>query len=218
MCATITLLMFSHLLDTALNYAESGSSILTAYLYPIVFVAALSESTPILGTLTPGTLFLLFFGYTASVNSINLALVILVATIGAIVGDIVGYLMGRYASGWMIRHKKILKEVHIEHGRTFFSKHGGKSILIGRFVGPIRPIVPIIAGSIGMSMRKFLFWNILGAFMWSTLYIVLGFFFGAYARTIERFVSDTAVLVTVIIMLIGLMYYFKYKKNKNQTK
>ncbi|MES2985600.1 MAG: DedA family protein [Patescibacteria group bacterium] len=208
--------MFSHYFNIILNYAESGSSVLVDYLYPIVFLSALSESTPILGTFTPGTLFLLFFGYTASVNAINLALVVLVATLGAIVGDVLGYLLGRHATGWMLRHKKILKEAHIEQGRAFFSKHGGKSILIGRFVGPIRPIVPLIAGSIGMSMRKFLFWNILGAFLWATLYVTIGFFFGAYARDIEKVVSDTGLVISVIIFIGAVVYYFKYMKN--QTK
>lgn len=206
--------MFSHYFNIILNYAESGSSVLIDYLYPIVFISALSESTPILGTLTPGTLFLLFFGYTASVNSVNVALVVLIATIGAIVGDVIGYLLGRYATGWMLRHKRILKEVHIEQGRAFFSKHGGKSILIGRFVGPIRPIVPLIAGSIGMSMRKFLFWNMLGAFLWASIYITLGFFFGAYARDIEKVVSDMSWVITAVIVLALAVYYWKYMKNK----
>lgn len=206
--------MFSHFFNIILNYAESGSTVLIQYLYPIVFLSALSESTPVLGTLTPGTLFLLFFGYTASINQINLALVVLVATIGAIIGDVIGYLLGRYATGWMLKHKRILKEAHIEQGRAFFSKHGGKSILVGRFVGPIRPIVPLIAGSIGMSMRKFLFWNMLGAFLWASLYITLGFFFGAYARDIERVVSDTSWVITIVIFIGAGMYYWKYKKNK----
>lgn len=208
--------MFSHFFNTILTYAESGSTALVQYLYPIVFISALSESTPILGTLTPGTLFLLFFGYTSSVNAINIALVVLVATLGAILGDVIGYLLGRYATGWMLKHKRILKEVHIEQGREFFSKHGGKSILIGRFVGPIRPIVPLIAGSIGMSMRKFLFWNILGAFLWATLYITLGFFFGAYARNIEKVVSDTGIVISLIIFAGAVFYYFKYMKNRTK--
>ena len=209
--------MLHALVDTLLNYADSGSALITGYLYPIVFVAALSESTPILGTFTPGTLFLLFFGYAASVHSINVALVVLVASIGAVVGDILGYLLGRYAGDWLVAHKKILKQVHIEQGRAFFSKHGGKSILIGRFVGPIRPIVPLIAGSIGISMRKFLFWNILGAFLWAMLYITLGFFFGAYAREIERIVTDASWTILIILLAVGGFYYWKYKKNKNRT-
>ena len=103
--------MIQYYLNILMTYVESGSSIISVYIYPIVFISAFAESTPILGTLTPGTLFLLFFGYTASVHSINLALIIMVATTGAILGDILGYLLGRYASGWLIRNKKILLSV-----------------------------------------------------------------------------------------------------------
>ncbi|MES2623258.1 MAG: DedA family protein [Patescibacteria group bacterium] len=207
--------MFHHLVDTMLNFADSGSSLISTFLFPIVFIAALSESTPILGTFTPGTLFLLFFGYAASLHSVNLPLLVLVATLGAIMGDILGYLLGKYAGDWLVRNKKILKQVHIEQGRGFFSKHGGKSILIGRFVGPIRPIVPLIAGSIGMSFRKFIFWNVLGAFLWAALYITLGFFFGAYAREIERVVSDASWVLLIVAILAGGFYYYKYRKNKH---
>lgn len=211
--------MFHQYIDAALNFAQSGSAALTDYLYIVVFLVALLESTPVIGTFTPGTLFFLFFGYSISVTDSNLALVILVASFAAALGDVIGYILGKYGSGWMIRHKKLLKQVHIEQGRGFFSKHGGKSILLGRFVGPIRPIVPLIAGSIGMSFRRFLFWNILGAVSWCTLYITIGYFFGAHARTIEKVVTDGSWLVLIILAIAGYIVYRKYKKKSklNQT-
>ncbi len=205
--------MFHHYIDAALNYAQSGSMALTEYLYIVVFLAALIESTPVLGTLTPGTLFFLFFGYSASISHTNLAVIILIAGAGAALGDILGYILGKYGSSWMIRNKKLLKEVHIEQGRGFFSRHGGKSILLGRFVGPIRPIVPLIAGSIRMNFQKFLFWNIVGAFSWAALYMTIGFFFGIYARQIEHYVSEASVLVVIALAIIG---YFMYRKYKNK--
>ncbi|MEN9604478.1 MAG: hypothetical protein RJB39_163 [Candidatus Parcubacteria bacterium] len=205
--------MFHHYIDAALNYAQSGSTALTDYLYIIVFLAALIESTPVLGTLTPGTLFFLFFGYSASITGTNLAMIILIAGIGAAVGDIGGYVLGKYGSGWMIRNKKILKEVHIEQGRRFFSRHGGKSILLGRFVGPIRPIVPLIAGSIRMNFQTFLFWNIVGAFAWAALYMVLGYFFGTYAREIEKYVSEASIIMVIVLAIIGYSMYRRYKNH-----
>lgn len=204
--------MFHHYIDTALNFAQSGSVALTDYLYIVVFLVALLESTPVIGTFTPGTLFFLFFGYSISATDSNLALVILVASFAAALGDVIGYILGKYGSDWMIRHRKLLKQVHIEQGRGFFSKHGGKSILLGRFVGPIRPIVPLIAGSIGMSFRRFLFWNILGAVAWCTLYMTIGYFFGSHARTIEKIVTDGSWLVLAILAIAGYIVYRKYKK------
>lgn len=203
--------MISHYIDIILTYAESGSALMTDYMYIVVFIATFLESTPVIGTFTPGTLFLLFFGYAVSVQDINLPLIVLTAMLGSIIGDMFGYLIGRYAGGFLIRHKKILKVGHIEQGRAFFSKHGGKSILIGRFIGPIRPIVPLIAGSIHMGISKFLFWNILGGFLWSTLYLSLGFFFGAYAREIEKVVSRTGLIICLIGVIIASWYYIKQR-------
>jgi len=210
--------MISHYTNLLLTYAESGSSLVADHLHVIAFFAALLESTPVVGTFTPGTLFLLFFGYVSSVQHINVATVVLFAMLGSIAGDILGYTLGRYAGSWLIKHKKILKIGHIEQGRAFFSKHGGKSILAGRFIGPIRPIVPLIAGSIHMNFSRFLYWNILGGFLWSTLYVTLGFFFGAYAREIERVVSRTGLIILGVGAMIGVWYYMKNKKQKELEK
>ncbi len=206
--------MIHHYIDIVIRYIEEGSAYLGDYLVLVVFLAALLESTPIIGTLTPGTLFLLLFGYAAFVNGTNLGLIILVAALGGVLGDLIGYAIGKYAGAWMIRNKKILKEVHIEQGRSFFSQHGGKSIFIGRFVGPIRPIVPLVAGSIHMNIRRFLFWNILSAFLWATIYLVAGYFFGSYARTIESYVSEASIIVVAVLAIVGLFIYRKHKKQK----
>lgn len=204
--------MFQHYVDVAVNYVQSGSIAISDYLLIIVFLVSILESTPVIGTFTPGTLFLLLFGFATYTNGTNLGLVILVCTLGGVVGDVLAYSIGKYASGWMIRHKKLLKEVHIEQGRGFFSRHGGKSIMLGKFVGPIRPIVPLIAGSIRMGISKFMFWNVAGSFLWAAVYIMLGYFFGNNAESIEGFVSNMSVIVTGAFVIIG---YFIYRKKKH---
>ncbi len=199
--------MISHYIDSVVLYAESGSVFMSQYIYGIAFVVALCEGVPVIGTILPGTLLLLFLGYVVSLQYTNLGWVIVFATVGSILGELIGYVVGRYAGSWMVEHKKILRASHIEQGRGFFSRHGGKSILIGRFVGLVRPIVPLIAGSIGMRVQTFIFWNILGAFLWSALYIGLGFFFGAYAREIQRVVSHAGLAVVGVLVFSAVLYY-----------
>lgn len=193
------------------HYFQLVTTLVFEHIFILALVISFLESVPVLGTFTPGTLFMIFFGFTASTNGVNIGYVILAGFIGAVLGDFIGYLMGKYAGQWMINHKKLLKQVHIETGRAFFSRHGGKSILIGRFVGVIRPIVPLIAGSIHMSMRKFLFWNMLGAFMWVTLYMVLGFFFGKHADLIEKISSRISIVLVLVLIPIVYVLYKKYK-------
>ncbi len=193
------------------HYLQYSTKLMTDNLYIFVFIISILESIPILGTFSPGMVFMLFFGFTAFLNDIHLGYVILVGFLGAVIGDIVGYLIGKYAGGWMIKHKKLLKQAHIDIGRGFFSRHGGKSILIGRFIGIIRPIVPLIAGSIQMSFRKFIFWNILGAFLWVTFYMMIGYFFGQHTQFIVDIFSKIGWGMLIVIIPVGWFMYKRYR-------
>ncbi len=183
------------------------------WVYGIVFLSAIIESTPVIGTFTPGTLFLLFFGYLAGQGYGDLGLYILFITLGAITGDIIAYLLGKYGKRFFKEHNKILKLGHLEKGREFFSKHGGKSVFFGRFVGVVRPMVPLIAGSVGMSWRKFLTWNILSAVLWGSLYTMLGYFFGVNFRYIDDIVSNIGLFLT-ICLAVGALIYWKRERIK----
>ena len=101
----------------------------------------------------------------------------------------------------------------IEEGRKYFINHGVKSIFIGRFIGPIRSVLPLIAGSLGVNFARFMFYNILSAFAWVLLYITIGYYFGGYFRQIENFISHTSIILTLIIIG-GFVYYYYFKKNK----
>jgi membrane protein DedA with SNARE-associated domain len=126
-------------------------------------------------------------------------------------------MLGKHGSVFLLKHKKILKMSHIEDGRKFFSEHGIKSIFIGRFIGPIRSILPLIAGSISVNFSKFMFYNILSAFLWVSVYITIGYYFGNYFRQIESFVSSTSIILTIVVLGL-LVYYYYFRKNKDKDK
>lgn len=182
-------------------------------MYLIILVAAIIESTPVIGTFTPGTLFLVFFGFLISISSLSLPLCILVATIGAVAGDCGGYLLGRYGSRFFKEHKGLLRLSHIEMGRAFFSRHGGKSIFIGRFVGVIRPIVPLVAGAIRMSMRRFLPLNIMSALLWAGLLISSGYVVGSQWRIVERWLSGVSISIGAVIAVIAFFYIKRHRRD-----
>lgn len=180
-------------------------------LYVFVFITALLESTPVIGTFMPGTLLLLLFGVFSANGYASIFLMILLSTIGATIGDIIGYLLGKYGRRFFKEHNKLLKLSHIQTGEAFFAKHGGKSILFGRFIGPIRPIVSMIAGATHVVPSRFLRWNIAGAFLWSSLYISIGSIFARNVKLIDRIVSEVGA-VAFVIVVIGAGYYLYYKK------
>lgn len=211
--------MISPYIDIFINYLTLNSDFLVIYFPILVFLSALIESIPGLGTVTPGTLFFLFFGFSAYNLNLSLPLMIFAATIGAVIGDVISYMLGKYGSVFLLKHKKILKLSHIEDGRKFFLNHGTKSIFIGRFIGPIRSVLPLIAGTLSVNFSRFMFYNILSAFLWVLIYIIIGYYFGNYFREIESFVSNTSIILTIVVLgSVAYYYYFKHNKGKNKTK
>lgn len=206
--------MLSNYIDLAINYLNTHANFLESYFSIIVFFIVLLESTPIVGTFMPGTFLMLFLGFTAAKLSINLPFMIFAAVIASVLGETFAYFLGKYGTEFLVEHKKILKHSHIEEGRKFFSKHGVKSIFLARFVGPIRPIVPLIAGSVGMNISKFTYYNILSAFVWAAIYLSLGYYFGDHLKQIEAILSDLSMFLILIIIIFMAIYYFKFIKNK----
>lgn len=186
-------------------------------LYFSVFLVAFLESVPVIGTFMPGTLLLLVFGLVAAKGFGILGMMIFLSTIGATLGDICGYLLGKYGRRFFKEHNKILKLAHLHSGQLFFEKHGDKSILFGRFIGPIRPIVSLIAGATHFPPEKFLKWNIIGAFLWSGTYILIGFVFAKYIRLIDRIVSEVGG-IAFIALIVGMAGYFYFQKRKEIVK
>lgn len=210
--------MISTYIDIFINYLNANASFFSFYFIPILFFIALFESLPIVGIITPGTLLLMFFGFSGAGLNINLAFMVFVVTLGSIIGDMVGYFLGKYGSVFLLKHKKILKHSHIEEGKKFFSNHGFKSIFIGRFVGIMRPIVSLIAGSMHMRFSKFMFFEIMASFLWSLIYVTIGFYFGQHFREIEKFISHIGIGLFLIILLTIGIYYFIYIKYKGKIK
>jgi undecaprenyl-diphosphatase len=182
-------------------------------LYFFVFMTALLESLPIIGVFLPGTLLLLLFGLFCAKGYVSIWAVVLLATIGATLGDIGGYLLGKYGRRFFKENNRFLKLAHLKTGQAFFEKHGGKSILFGRFIGPIRPIIALVAGATHYIPKRFLKWNISGAFLWSGTYIVVGFVFAKNIKLIDDIISQIGG-VAFVLLVAGTLTYIYFKKRK----
>ena len=195
-----------------LEFITPAIIILGSGIYVCIGLAALLESTPIIGTFTPGTFIILFSGFLISEGYIDFIPTLIATVTGLILGDIIGYYFGMYGRAYIHDHKGLLRTAHIEMGRGFFSKHGGKSVLIGRFTGPIRSIIPVVAGMIGMSKRRFMALNIIGALLWSFLYIYLGYMFGSQLKNLEHILSRVGIIVTIVVIAIFAIYFHIKKR------
>jgi len=181
-----------------------------AWGYWIIFFVSSLESLAVVGLLMPGTTVTVIFGLLASEGLFSIWWLMLLAFVGAVIGDGISYWLGHKGLGYLKGETKILKAAHLELGKKFFEKHGTKSVFIGRFIGPLRPLIPFVAGMMHMRVRSFFFWNVTSAVLWSACYVLFGYFFGNAWRVMGVWPHRiTAVLMIILVSII--VYYFRYK-------
>ena len=141
-----------------------------------VFTISMSESLAVIGLFIPGLVMMGIIGALVNTGFLELIPTLMWAILGAIVGDGVSYYIGHrfkehLPAYWPFR----IFPQWLERGKKFFIHHGGKSIIIGRFVGPVRPFIPVVAGMMDMKPREFLIANIFSALVWAPIYMLPGF-------------------------------------------
>jgi len=171
----------------------------------IVVLTTFSESLVVIGFFVPGVIMLFGAGALIAVGSLDLWLTLGCAAFGATVGDVFSFWLGRHfkerlRTVWPFRRYPQL----ISRGETFFARHGGKSVLFGRFVGPLRAIVPAIAGMVGMTPLRFIIIDSLSAIAWAPAYIVPGIVFAASLGLAAAVATRLAVLLAILVVLLWL--------------
>jgi membrane protein DedA with SNARE-associated domain len=168
----------------------------------ITFLISLSESLAIIGSLVPGSVTMTAIGILAGSGVMDIGLTFLAATAGAVAGDWVSYALGhtfsdRLTDIWPFKqYPRWLK-----YGKHYFMRHGGKSVIIGRFVGPLRSIIPVIAGIMRMNHWHFLLANAVSAVGWSILYLIPGVLIGMASSELST-ENATRLFVSILVLLI----------------
>ena len=191
---------------------ETLAQLLAEYGYLIVFVAALAEALPLLGLLVPGQAIIIVAGAAAASGLLDLKLLILIAIPAGILGDAIGYYLGRhYGRGFLAKYGPKLKitEQHLAKSDALFEKWGAFALVLARFSFLTRAVGPILAGISRMKPRVFWPFNVLGAVLWSVGYSLLGFFFGYgflyLESTLGRILTVTAIVVVGVYLLYRVM-------------
>ncbi len=166
-----------------------------------IFVVACAESLAVVGLVVPGAVMMFGAGALIAAGAMGFWSTLTLAVAGAVLGDSLSYWLGyRYndkvRQWWPFnRHPELLLR-----GEQFFKQHGGKSIFVARFVGPVRAVVPMVAGMLAMSPRRFFLANILSALAWAPAYLLLGMAFGASLALAGAVAGRLAVLLGVILV------------------
>jgi len=180
--------------------------------YLIIFVAAFFESSAFMGLLMPGESVVVLSGFLASQGYLEIGDLLWVVSLGAVLGDSVGYGLGKaIGRGYFERHKRLLflKEKHLRRVDAYFQQHGGKTVFFGRFVGFLRAMAPFAAGMSRMPYRRFFIYNVTGGILWSVSFTLLGYFFGQSWRLIEKWSGRTglfALLMLLVVVFFGYLY------------
>lgn len=171
----------------------------------ITFIVALSESLAIVGSIIPGSVTMTAIGILAGSGIMRIDLTLLASTLGAVCGDSLSYALGYIYSDRLSQMWPFKKYPNwLMYGKDYFSRHGGKSVLIGRFVGPLRSIIPMIAGMMHMKQWRFLIANIISALGWSVLYVMPGVLIGTAGHELS---AEGATRLFIIILIMLLMIW-----------
>jgi membrane protein DedA with SNARE-associated domain len=204
--------MMEHYLHPMMEYLRSHPFLSLLF----TFCIALIEALPIVGTVVPGSVTMTAIGVMVGSGVLPVVPTFIVSILGAFVGDCLGFWLGS-AYHEQIRQvwpfTKITK--WLDYGERFFGKHGGKSIIIGRFIGPTRSAMPLIAGMLRLNWEKFILAALIAAILWSLLYMLPGVLLGAVALDLPHeeltkfFLFGIGIIVCLWLIFWIAQYSFK---------
>lgn len=178
--------------------------------FVITFAISMLESLAVVGSIVPGSVTMTAIGILAGSGVMGVEQTLIAATLGAMIGDNLSYAIGYY-------YRENLKQIWpfsrypgwIDYGGDFFKKHGGKSVFLGRFIGPLRSLIPVIAGMMQMRQGLFFIANFLSAILWSIGHIMPGVLIGAAGSELSTEAATKLFLIViaalVAIWLLSLM-------------
>lgn len=177
--------------------------------YIFLFVSSILEAVPLIGSTIPGHTIVILYGLLARIGVVNVYLVGLLASAGAVIGDMIGYYMGKkYGLALIEKYKGRLfvREEYLERARAMIGRHTGKSLIAGRFNPITRPFMPFIVGASGAPDKKFWFYNILGGILWAISGTAIGYVFGIGYDAVAS-VFGKAVVVVIAVGSVAIWGY-----------
>lgn len=180
------------------------------WIYVLLFAIIFAETGLIVTPFLPGDSLLFAVGaLTAVEGGLSLSLCIGLLIVAAILGDAVNYSVGRWFGARLFRNpdSKIFNPKHLEKTQSFYVKHGGKTIILARFVPIIRTYAPFVAGMGRMAYGKFASYNVVGAIAWIALFIVGGHLFGNLESVKRNFHIVILAILVLSVLPIAIEFY-----------
>jgi membrane-associated protein len=174
--------------------------------YLILFIIVFCETGLVVTPFLPGDSLLFAAGALAAIGAFDVTTVIIVFASAAIIGDNVNYWIGHYI-GPKIFHKEnvpFLNKKYLDRTHAFYEKHGGKTVIMGRFIPIIRTFMPFVAGLGRMTYPRFLVYDISGGIAWPSIFVLSGYFFGNIPFVKKYF--SLVIIAIIVISVIPIIY------------
>lgn len=177
----------------------------SSWTYLLLFLIIFCETGLVFTPFLPGDSLLFAAGALAALGSLNFWLLLVLMMVAAILGDTVNYWIGHWFGEKLFDGRfKMLKREHLDRTHKFYAKHGGKTIILARFVPIVRTFAPFVAGMGAMDYRRFLTYNVVGGVAWVLIFTTLGYLFGNLPFVARNF--EVVVIAIVLLSVLPAVY------------
>ncbi len=182
--------------------------------YLVIFIVVALECQALLGLVMPGESLVVAGGFFAEQGLLDPGILIVVISTAAILGDSIGYELGRHLGrGWLLKHgtRFGLRQERLDHVDSFFVRHGGKAVFASHFLHLLRALMPFAAGARHMRYLRFLLFNAAGCIVWATVYVLLGYLTGKSWHVAAKWIGGASeIVVGALLLAIALCWLWRW--------
>ena len=192
-------------------FSSNMTNIIVVGGYPFLFLAVILEGLPLIGTIVPGHVAVIAGGFLAHTGILNIWLVVILSLVAAILGDSIGFILGRKYGIHLIDRLKpyfFIKDEYIEKAQNLLSKHTGKAMILGRLSPVTRAVMPFLVGTGKTSHTRFWVFNVIGAIIWVGSSILLGYAFSFGYQAAAGYFGRAVVIAVILGALMIWGYRF----------
>lgn len=214
--------LIKHLIDFILHIDQHLNILCNTYglwVYLILFIIIFCETGLVVTPILPGDSLLFAVGSLAAIGALNLTMSIILISTAAILGDTVNYGIGNFVGPKVFHddHARFLNKEYLRRTHAFYEKHGGKTIIIARFLPIIRTFAPFVAGIGSMTYPRFLFFNVIGGMLWVLVAVLSGYWFGSLPFIKQHF-SIVIMALVVIPGIPALVEFIRIQIDRRKSK
>lgn len=189
-----------------------------AVLVALVFLLVFAESAILLDLVVPGEVGLVVAASAGAHNDTPLVMIIGAAAVGGVLGDSFGFLIGRRFGADLVTRRRFARRLRpaLRRARTYYEQRGGMSVAVARWIGALRAVVPVVAGSAGMTFRRFALWDIPSTIGWSVVLASVGY---AWGDDIATVIDRIGVAVSVVAVGgIGAWLWWRHRHRRHASR